>query len=189
VSEATVCRAVGRPRRSRKKKVHRGSGTRRVLEGTLAHGGWEPRSWVPGIRRRGRHPHLPGSCVCLRAHRSESVLRDPEEPGQEHHAAHEHRSRRDGAVAGRGRGDHFPSVRELLREALASPSALEPGQVVAMDNLGAHRPKKIRELIEGRGCQLFYLPSYSPDLNPIEEAPSKIKYILRRKPALAPRRP
>jgi transposase len=39
-----------------------------------------------------------------------------------------------------------------------------------MDNLGAHRPKKIRELIEGRGCQLFYLPSYSPDLNLIEES-------------------
>ena len=58
--------------------------------------------------------------------------------------------------------------------------ALKPGQVVVMDNLRAHRPKKIRELIEGRGCQLFYLPSYSPDLNPIEEALSKIKYILRK---------
>jgi transposase len=58
-----------------------------------------------------------------------------------------------------------------------------------MDNLGAHRPKKIRELIEGRGCRLFYLPSYSPDLNPIEEALSKIKYITSGKPALAPRRP
>jgi len=49
VSEATVCRVVGHLRRSRK-KVHRGSRTRRVLEGTLAHGGWEPRSRTPGIR-------------------------------------------------------------------------------------------------------------------------------------------
>jgi len=61
--------------------------------------------------------------------------------------------------------------------------ALKPGQeVVVMDNLGAHRPKRIKELIEERGCELLYLPSYSPDLNPIEEAQealSKIKHILR----------
>lgn len=44
-----------------------------------------------------------------------------------------------------------------------------------MDNLGAHRPKRIRELIEGQGCELIYLPAYSPDYDPIEEAFSKIK--------------
>ena len=58
--------------------------------------------------------------------------------------------------------------------------ALKPGQVVVMDNLGAHRPKSIRELIEERGCDLIYLPPYSPDLNPIEEAFSKLKHILRK---------
>ena len=47
--------------------------------------------------------------------------------------------------------------------------ALRPGQVVVMDKLGAHRPKRIRELIEARGCELLYLPSYSPDYNPIEK--------------------
>jgi transposase len=52
--------------------------------------------------------------------------------------------------------------------------------VVVMDKLGAHRPKKIEELIEERGCELVYLPSYSPDLNPIEQALSKIKHILRK---------
>jgi transposase len=57
---------------------------------------------------------------------------------------------------------------------------LAPGQVVVMDNLGAHRPKRIRELIKERGCELLYLPSYSPDLNPIEEALSKIKHLLRK---------
>ncbi len=57
---------------------------------------------------------------------------------------------------------------------------LKPGQVVVMDNLGAHRPKRVRELIEGRGCELIYLPSYSPDLNPIEEAFSKVKHLLRK---------
>lgn len=58
--------------------------------------------------------------------------------------------------------------------------ALRPGQVVVMDNLGAHRPKRVRELIEERGCELLYLPPYSPDLNPIEEAFSKIKHIMRK---------
>jgi len=44
-----------------------------------------------------------------------------------------------------------------------------------LDNLGAHRPKRIRELVENRGAELVYLPSYSPEMNPIEEAFSKIK--------------
>jgi transposase len=49
-----------------------------------------------------------------------------------------------------------------------------------MDNLTAHKGERIIEMIEGRDCQLLYLPPYSPDLNPIEEAFSKIKVILRR---------
>ena len=52
--------------------------------------------------------------------------------------------------------------------------------MVVMDNLGAHRPKRVRELIEDRGCKLVYLPSYSPDLNPIEEAFAEIKNLLRK---------
>jgi transposase len=52
--------------------------------------------------------------------------------------------------------------------------------VVVMDNLGAHRPQKVRELIEARGAELVFMPSYSPDLNPIEQAFSKIKNILRK---------
>jgi hypothetical protein len=57
---------------------------------------------------------------------------------------------------------------------------LREGQVVVLDGLGAHRPKKIRELIEARGADLVFLPSYSPDLNPIEQAFSKINNILRK---------
>ena len=57
---------------------------------------------------------------------------------------------------------------------------LEAGQVVIMDNLPAHKPARVKELIEERGCELIYLPAYSPDLNPIEEAFSKIKAMLRR---------
>lgn len=57
---------------------------------------------------------------------------------------------------------------------------LRAGQIVVMDNLGAHRPKRIRELIEGVGCELLYLPAYSPDYNPIEEAFAKLKHLLRK---------
>ncbi len=70
-------------------------------------------------------------------------------------------------------------VFEAYVEHLLAPT-LRPGRVVVMDNLGAHRPKRVRELIEGRGCELLYLPPYSPDLNPIEEAFSKVKHILRK---------
>lgn len=56
---------------------------------------------------------------------------------------------------------------------------LQPGQVVVMDNLSAHKVAGVRSLIEARGAQLLYLPPYSPDFNPIEQAWSKIKEILR----------
>jgi transposase len=49
-----------------------------------------------------------------------------------------------------------------------------------MDNLSVHKGKWVRELIEERGCQLWFLPPYSPDFNPIEEAFSKLKALLRR---------
>ncbi len=58
--------------------------------------------------------------------------------------------------------------------------SLRPGQVVVMDNLSAHKGSRVRELIEGRGCELLYLPPYSPDFNPIEEAFAKIKALLRK---------
>lgn len=70
-------------------------------------------------------------------------------------------------------------VFETYVEKVLAPS-LKPGQMVVMDNLGAHRPKRIRELIEGKECELLYLPAYSPDYNPIEEAFSKIKNLLRK---------
>jgi transposase len=69
-------------------------------------------------------------------------------------------------------------VFETYVEKVLVPS-LRAGQIVVMDNLGAHRPKRIRELIEQQGCELLYLPAYSPDYNPIEEAFAKIKNLLR----------
>jgi transposase len=70
-------------------------------------------------------------------------------------------------------------VFETYVEKVLLPS-LNEGQIVVMDNLGAHRPKRIRELIEQRGCELLYLPAYSPDYDPIEEAFAKIKNLLRK---------
>lgn len=68
---------------------------------------------------------------------------------------------------------------ETYVEEFLAPT-LTAGQVVVLDKLGAHRTEKVRELIEGRGADLVFLPSYSPDLNPIEEAFSKIKSIVRK---------
>jgi transposase len=56
---------------------------------------------------------------------------------------------------------------------------LQPGQIVVMDNLSAHKAPAVREKIEATGASLFYLPAYSPDLNPIEKCWAKIKLILR----------
>jgi transposase len=70
-------------------------------------------------------------------------------------------------------------VFEAYVERVLAPS-LHTGQIVVMDKLGAHRPKRVRKIIEERGCELVYLPSYSPDYNPIEEAFAKIKHLLRR---------
>jgi transposase len=57
--------------------------------------------------------------------------------------------------------------------------ALLPGQIVCMDNLSAHKNPRVRDLIESAGCQLLFLPRYSPDFNPIEQAWSKLKGLLR----------
>ena len=75
-----------------------------------------------------------------------------------------------------------PTTREVFEtyiEKVLAP-ALREGQVMVMDNLSAHKGSRVRELIEGRGCELICLPPYSPDLNPIEQAFSKIKGLLRK---------
>jgi transposase len=70
-------------------------------------------------------------------------------------------------------------VFEIYVERVLAPT-LRRGQVVVMDNLSAHKGERVRELIEQQGCELLYLPSYSPDFNPIEEAFSKIKGLMRK---------
>lgn len=68
---------------------------------------------------------------------------------------------------------------EKYIEQILAPS-LRPGEIVIMDNLSIHKGEKVRQLIEARDCQLLFLPAYSPDLSPIEEAFSKVKAVLRR---------
>ena len=68
---------------------------------------------------------------------------------------------------------------EAYVERFLAPT-LQAGQVVVLDRLGAHRTGRVRDLIEASGADLVFVPSYSPDLNPIEEAFSKVKGIVRK---------
>ena len=76
-------------------------------------------------------------------------------------------------------GSTTAAVFEVYVEQVLTPT-LQTGQVIVLDNLGSHKGDKVRKLIEGRGCEVLYLPLYSPDLSPIEEAFSKVKGLLRR---------
>ena len=76
-------------------------------------------------------------------------------------------------------GSTTREVFEVYLEHFLAP-ALRPGQAVVMDNLSAHKGGRVRELIEERGCEVLFVPPYSPDLNPIEEAFAKLKALLRK---------
>ena len=67
---------------------------------------------------------------------------------------------------------------EYVRQCLGP--TLKPGDIVIMDNLPAHKNNQVRDIIVATGAQLRYLPPYSPDLNPIEQAYSKLKAHLRK---------
>ncbi len=57
---------------------------------------------------------------------------------------------------------------------------LRPGDIVVLDNLGSHKNKAVRQPIRSVGAKLFFLPKYSPDLNPIEQVFAKLKHLLRK---------
>lgn len=63
-------------------------------------------------------------------------------------------------------------------EQILTPT-LKPGDIVIMDNLGSHKAKVIRDIIKSVGARLWFLPPYSPDLNPIEQTFAKIKHWMR----------
>jgi transposase len=86
--------------------------------------------------------------------------------------------------AGLGPGLQFPGaldrqVFETFVEQILVP-ALQPGQTVVLDNRSVHKSAAARHLIEAAGCRLVFLPTYSPDFNPIELAFGKLKHLLRR---------
>ena len=77
----------------------------------------------------------------------------------------------DGPINGRS---FLAYVEQLLVPTLA------PGDIVIMDNLGSHKGQAVRKAIRTAGAKLFFLPPYSPDLNPIEQVFSKLKTLLRK---------
>src|SRR5215203_5765267 len=104
------------------------------------------------------HSHLAGSALRLLSQRREVASFSTTQQRQEHDLAGEHHFRGDGPLSGGRWLDHQRSLRSLP----------------------AHKPNRVRAMLEERGLELLYLPSYSPDYNPIEEAFAKIKEILRR---------
>jgi transposase len=88
--------------------------------------------------------------------------------------------RHDGIIApwvidGPINGDSF---RTYVEQVLVPE--LRPDDIVVMDNLGSHKAPAIRQAIRAAGAKLFYLPAYSPDLNPIEQVIAKLKHLLRK---------
>ena len=71
-----------------------------------------------------------------------------------------------------------PGFRAYVGEILVP--TLKPGDIVVMDNLGSHKGGEVRRLIRAAGARLFFLPPYSPDLNPIEQVFAKLKALLRK---------
>jgi transposase len=182
VSESTVGRMLKRLGFSAEKKDAGSERTRRVAEGGLEGAGRRRsrcRRSAPGFRGRDGGEHLAGAPPRLVATRGAGVLLGAAQPRQEHDAVGEHDERGDGAVLGGAGGTTKAAFEAYVVEHVLAPS-LRPGQVVVVDNLAAHKGEEVRELIEERGCELPFLPPYSPDYSPIEEAFSKIKGLSRK---------
>jgi transposase len=147
----------------------------------LAMAGLSLRCPAAGVRGRERLSHLHNAPESQGGQGKEGLRQGAEEPRQEHHSnRRDHPRRGDGRVDESVEGATDALAFEVYVEHFLAPS-LEKGQVVVLDGLGAHRIEKLRELIEARGADLVFLPSYSPDLNPIEEAFSKkIKALVRK---------
>ena len=91
------------------------------------------------------------------------------------------------SLSGMGQAMTFegPTDKELFEayvQRFLAP-ALRPKQVIVLDNLGAHKGERIRDLVEAWGASLLFLPAYSPDFSPIEEAFSKVKALLKKEAA------
>jgi transposase len=147
------------------------------LEG---YGSWSSRPTAARIRGRDGHQHLAFSGVrlCPKGEKRRAYAQVPRNRGANTTLL------ASMSLEGMGpclavEGTTTATVFEAYVEQVLAPS-LRRGQIVVLDNLGAHKSERARELIEERSCQLLYLPAYSPDFNPIEEAFSKIKGALRK---------
>jgi transposase len=130
------------------------------------------------VDEMGTNTSLSPAYACLGTEGPESLLVRSSQPGSQHHLLSSM------SAGGMGpslavEGTTTSVVFEAYVEQVLAPT-LRSRQVVVMDNLSAHKGERIKEMIEQRGCQLVYLPAYSPDLNPIEEAFSKIKGLVRK---------
>jgi transposase len=145
----------------------------------MAVAGFPLRRSASGVCRRERLSHLHDAPAGASTQGREGLRQSSQKPGQERDADRfDHSRGRYGRLHDR-RGATDAAAFEAYVEHFLGPT-LEKGQVVVLDGLGAHRTDRVRELIEKRGADLLFLPSYSPDLNPIEEAFSKIKNIVRK---------
>jgi transposase len=146
----------------------------------LAVAGFPLRCQAAGIHRRKRVSHLDDALEGQGSERRAGIWQGSKEPGKEYYPDCIHHPRRShGRLYVTIEGATDALAFEAYVEHFLAPT-LEEGQVVVLDGLGAHRTDKVRELIEQKGADLLFLPSYSPDLNPIEEVFSKIKNIVRK---------
>jgi transposase len=122
--------------------------------------------------------HLASRALRLFSEGRESVLLGGAKPGQEHKLLSSMTFCGMGPSMVLEGGTDGAVFEGYLRQMLVP--ALGEGDVVVMDNLSVHKSESVRELIEAAGAHLLYLPPYSPDFNPIEEAFSKIKNLIRK---------
>lgn len=132
----------------------------------------------PGLHRRDldqdQHGSAPGLGAARPAPESQgaaSTLEDHDLPGCPAHDRVDAPWLIDGPI----NGERF----RLYVEKVLLPT-LKPGDIVVIDNLGSHKGKAVRHAIRKAGAKLFFLPKYSPDLNPIELLFAKLKHLLRK---------
>ncbi len=146
----------------------------------LVRGPAQPQSRAPGVHRRDlgidQHGPSPWTLPSWRAVACWRAAWALEDDNLRRRAPHRH-----GGADGARRADQSRRVPRLCRPG-ARPRA-EPGDVVIMDNLSSHKAPAVREMIEAADASLLYLPPYSPDFNPIEQAFSKLKAICAKPPS------
>src|ERR671913_1706551 len=164
----------------RSKKVAGSLRARRAEEGVVAVARIPLRRQAPRVRGRIWVQHLHDAPESQSSERKEGLREGPSQPWQEHHPDRlDHPPRRNGRVDERRRSNGRLSLRDLCG-ALPGTVPLRGTGGGTRWARGAQDRYRVRELIEARGADLVLLPSYSPDLNPIEEAFSKIKQLVRK---------